>query len=371
MTFGKRLKKLRTDTNITQLRLSEILGTAKSNISKYESDTIEPNFTMLSQLSELFHVPADYLLGISDNPNISSTVTTSANGFLCERLKKLLSEDPDLNDEFYASVSKIPIDTFRRYISGDEVPGAYELCKLVEAFDTSADYLFGKSDILHPDDSNAFLSREGFPVQLRNEMDGNYLETELAEEMDLPISSIKALLSGEKTPDSETLFKLAQIFKKSTDYLLGMTEHSRKQDIDGNYPFVFDKRTADRIANLMDAHGNNTYWADFLSITEDEVDLLKNYGFIVHVSVLSRLAEMLHVSMDYLSGRTDAQKTLDKSEESFLLAYRNLNEENRSIAYGEVLKLKKEQEREEYMRSSSPVAAEDDMRRTGTDGLGK
>ncbi len=63
MTFGKQLKKLRTDNNITQLQLSEILGTAKSNISKYESDTIEPNLTVLSQLSRLFHVPVDYLLG--------------------------------------------------------------------------------------------------------------------------------------------------------------------------------------------------------------------------------------------------------------------------------------------------------------------
>lgn len=67
MSFGKRLKMLRTEKDVTQLQLSEILETAKSNISKYEADTIEPNITMLGQLSKYFNVSTDYLLDISDN----------------------------------------------------------------------------------------------------------------------------------------------------------------------------------------------------------------------------------------------------------------------------------------------------------------
>lgn len=65
LSFGQILKQLRQQHNITQQKLAEILETSKSNISKYESDIIEPSFTMLRHISILFDVSIDYLLGIS------------------------------------------------------------------------------------------------------------------------------------------------------------------------------------------------------------------------------------------------------------------------------------------------------------------
>lgn len=372
MTFGKRLKKLRTDRGITQLQLSEILGTAKSNISKYESDTIEPNFTMLAQLSDLFNVSADYLLGISDTPSINSKHSASSNKILPDRLETLLSEDSSLNMEFYSTVSRIPIDIFKRYIAGEEAPGAYELCKLIEVFNTSADYLFGKTDTIHPNGSYGTVPTGELASRLLHEMDGNLLETELAEKLGISISTLKDILTGKSMPEPDLLFQIAQILGKSTDYLIGIAENSRAKGLDGSYPFIFSNKVSERITRLMDTpNTNGSYWADTLSLTEEEVFLLKKYGFVAHISTLSKLADELHVSLDYLAGRSDAEKTLQKSEEPLLIAYRNLNEENQSIAYGEVLKLKKDQEREEYMRSATSVAADEVSQGTGTDGLGK
>ena len=65
MSFGKRLKNLRIEKNLTQQQLAEKLNVSKANISKYESDIIEPNIYLINQISKLFDVSSDYLLGIT------------------------------------------------------------------------------------------------------------------------------------------------------------------------------------------------------------------------------------------------------------------------------------------------------------------
>lgn len=62
MTFGRKLKSLRLGKNLTQLQLAEKLDTSKSNISKYESDIIEPNLKTLALISSIFNVSIDYLI---------------------------------------------------------------------------------------------------------------------------------------------------------------------------------------------------------------------------------------------------------------------------------------------------------------------
>lgn len=302
MTIGKRLKKLRTDQGITQLQLSEILGTAKSNISKYESDAIEPNFTMICQLSKLFNVSSDYLLCLTDTPRHNDSTSNSE----------------------AMSVNKIT--------SHNENRGAM---------------------------INDCLYHSG------------YDPAEVAVKLGISEDLLDDIRSGLAVPSLEVVQKMSELFEVSTDYLLGLREKSRGKDMDGKIPFQFSNNTAARIKALISNYGmDDAYWADMLAITEDEFMDLKEYGFTVHFDVLIKLADALHVSLDYLAGRTGATKTLEKSEEPLLLAYRNLNEENQSIAYGEVLKIKKDQEREEYMRTAA-VAADEPTRGTGTDGLGK
>lgn len=66
MNFGKNLKELRKKNELTQLQLSKILDTSKSNISKYEAGSIEPNLSILARVSTYFSVSTDYLLGLSE-----------------------------------------------------------------------------------------------------------------------------------------------------------------------------------------------------------------------------------------------------------------------------------------------------------------
>ncbi len=62
--FGARLKKLRQQKGITQEMLAAELGVSKSVISYYEMQARYPSPHIIKKLSAIFHVSADYLLGI-------------------------------------------------------------------------------------------------------------------------------------------------------------------------------------------------------------------------------------------------------------------------------------------------------------------
>lgn len=65
-SFGQRLKSLRMEKGITQIKLAEELNIDKSTIAKYETDKIEPSVSMLIVFVRYFGVSADYLLGLED-----------------------------------------------------------------------------------------------------------------------------------------------------------------------------------------------------------------------------------------------------------------------------------------------------------------
>lgn len=67
MTFGKRLRQLRNEFNLTQTQLAEKISLSKANVSKYEADTVEPNLQTLRLLSNFFNVSIDYLLCMSND----------------------------------------------------------------------------------------------------------------------------------------------------------------------------------------------------------------------------------------------------------------------------------------------------------------
>ena len=61
-----RIRALRTEKNITQLRLSMELEVAQETISAYEKGKHAPSLKSLIKLADLFDVSIDYLVGRSD-----------------------------------------------------------------------------------------------------------------------------------------------------------------------------------------------------------------------------------------------------------------------------------------------------------------
>lgn len=62
MTFGERLYKLRSEKNVSQEELAELLDVSRQSISKWENDKAYPEMTKLLFMSDYFDVSLDHLM---------------------------------------------------------------------------------------------------------------------------------------------------------------------------------------------------------------------------------------------------------------------------------------------------------------------
>ncbi|MBR1975421.1 MAG: helix-turn-helix transcriptional regulator [Clostridia bacterium] len=63
-----RLKLLRKQKNISQLKLAMDLGMNQNSISRYENGEREADYATLIRFADYFNVSIDYLLERTDNP---------------------------------------------------------------------------------------------------------------------------------------------------------------------------------------------------------------------------------------------------------------------------------------------------------------
>lgn len=58
-----KIKELRQQKGITQVKLSKIIGVSRSAISMYEINASQPDYDIISKIADYFGVSVDYLLG--------------------------------------------------------------------------------------------------------------------------------------------------------------------------------------------------------------------------------------------------------------------------------------------------------------------
>lgn len=66
--IGLRLKKLRTEMNLTQVKLAEMLGIQQSRVNRYETGQSTPPPELFIRYADLFDVSMDYLYCRTDKP---------------------------------------------------------------------------------------------------------------------------------------------------------------------------------------------------------------------------------------------------------------------------------------------------------------
>lgn len=66
-----RIRELRRQRNITQLKMAMDLHTSQNTISRYERGERQPSVEELVKIADYFDVSVDYLLERTDNPEIS------------------------------------------------------------------------------------------------------------------------------------------------------------------------------------------------------------------------------------------------------------------------------------------------------------
>lgn len=91
-----RIRQLREEAHMTQVRLAIELEVSQETISSYESGKNHPTVTNLLKLSNIFHVSCDYILGLSNTRIISSYIgLTDSEQILLKKYRRLDSHCKD------------------------------------------------------------------------------------------------------------------------------------------------------------------------------------------------------------------------------------------------------------------------------------
>lgn len=61
-----RIRQLREEYHMTQVRLSIELGVSQETVSAYENQKHCPSFLQLQKMSAIFHASIDYIMGLSE-----------------------------------------------------------------------------------------------------------------------------------------------------------------------------------------------------------------------------------------------------------------------------------------------------------------
>ena len=64
MSFGNIIKKLRSDRNMTQEQLAEVLSISAQAVSRWETNIALPDISLLPILANFFDVTTDFLLEV-------------------------------------------------------------------------------------------------------------------------------------------------------------------------------------------------------------------------------------------------------------------------------------------------------------------
>lgn len=67
-TIGERIRELRKKNDLTQEKLADFLCVSCQAVSKWECGVASPDLSLIAPLTRLFHVSADELLGLEENP---------------------------------------------------------------------------------------------------------------------------------------------------------------------------------------------------------------------------------------------------------------------------------------------------------------
>lgn len=118
MTFGERIVFYRSQKNINQKQLAQILGITPTRLNYWEKDKRQPDVSMIKAISEALEVSPDILIGNATDESEQIKKSPTPEGaeddkISVDEMKKLLrglgylSDDRDLTDKDVQFVSGI------------------------------------------------------------------------------------------------------------------------------------------------------------------------------------------------------------------------------------------------------------------------
>lgn len=100
--LSQRLKSARSRLKLTQAEFAKKIDVARTTYAMYEQGHREPDYETLQRIADFYNVTIDYLLGRSDNPNMSEEVEFQS-----------FKNDPDL-ERWYRKLPESDEDDVRK-----------------------------------------------------------------------------------------------------------------------------------------------------------------------------------------------------------------------------------------------------------------
>ena len=138
MTFGEKLKKIRTDKGLSQDELAEILGTSKQVISRYETNQRVPKVTVVSDYAQKLNVSLTYLL---NNNEVDEPIDIPPN--FPARLRYLREQKGETQEQL-AEAMGYDLEDITKWEAGENRPEFKEFSELTRYFETNLDFLLGR-----------------------------------------------------------------------------------------------------------------------------------------------------------------------------------------------------------------------------------
>lgn len=257
---------------------------------------------------------------------------------ISERIKTLRLK-ADMTQEEFGKTFGIVKSTVSLYESGKSSPNDEIKKHICDYFDISLDYLVGRSDI----ENELQTSTGGYDNVISHWIGKTGLgNDEVAQKLGISDDLLSDYLQGNIPIPYQILITLSDLCEVSTDCLLGISDKSRNSDFDNVLPFRYNYHIAERIRYLCEQSigTNSSFLESLLSLSNQEVYYLIEYGFVPHMDTIIKLADYFNVSTDYLLCQIDDQ------DEKALRSFRQLNADNKDIIVGEIKKYLKEQKYE-------------------------
>lgn len=144
MNYKERLKELRTQNNLTQKELADILKISRSTYKDYELQIKIIPIEHLINVADYFHISIDYLLDLTKIEIYQNTKKYDKE-LSASRLKEFRKEN-QLTQEKLANILNTTHSMISNYENCKDIistPFLYTICK---KYNVSADYLLGKID---------------------------------------------------------------------------------------------------------------------------------------------------------------------------------------------------------------------------------
>ena len=128
MSFGKRLKSLREEKELSQRALAKILNMAPSTLAMYEVDKREPDFETVKKFADYFKVTTDWLL--EHTHEYFSPGLTAA-----KKIEQSLQDDDELLEFWYELSQRNDLQLLfkqARQLKPESIKKIIEVIKMIE-----------------------------------------------------------------------------------------------------------------------------------------------------------------------------------------------------------------------------------------------